>query len=62
MLMVTENGTACAPGVIVVGWKVQVPLGGSVLCKQESAMGWPGAPVFSFNRREYIAVPPGEAV
>src|SRR5208337_4732494 len=67
-VMVSENGTAWAPGVtVVIGEpdeekKPQVALGGNELCKQESVIGCPGAPVFAFNDREYVAVPPGDVV
>ena len=67
-LTVSENGTACAPGVMVVMGapaveaNEQAPPGGSVAGEQESLMGCPGAPVFAFNRRVYVADAPGETV
>ena len=39
-------------GLPALSWraqKTQVAFGGNVLCKQESVIGCPGAPVFSFN-------------
>lgn len=67
-LTVSAKGTACAPGVIVVMGdpddeaKEQVAPCGIVLCKHESVIGCPGAPVPSFNTSEYVADPPGEMV
>ena len=67
-LTVSENGTPCARGVMVVMGapdaeaNEQAPPGGSVACEHESLIGCPGAPVFAFNRREYVADAPGETV
>jgi hypothetical protein len=60
--MVSVNGTAKGPGVIVEDEKLQVAPAGIELAKHPSLIAYLGSPVFAFSSREYFTALPGDVV